>query len=734
MKKFARYLAKLLIATMVLLVVTLNVPLEGIVEAARQYLADHNVVDKVYLAVRDKNVVDNFRLGTKEAHANPGLRAKTVEYFLYQYDSSATNLTDDPATPYLSPGTVVNLPESTVTVISAYVDFKVQSGGLSTAMDAFTLRFGRVAGACGAPTMNTRASASGLTAPVADGSESKMIDLRADVTADFSGYTGGSDQCVKFDWNLSMDMGALDTTAEATFQGASAKLIITYTYDDTSATQLNTIYYPLEIATNQGTKAAQLAASTSADFTYTTTAPELTAAGNLKNQFFEVNMRAGNSATTTDASYNFCRFYSAACGTYTGLHYFEEALSRNAAGTRYLVDALSGFVYNDSGAALRVTNSASTVANFLGGTNIMTYSYLNSAATKTKTVKYSVGEVITAAGSGTKSALVGPTVILREGGIAVQKAWFRIETSSSAADSVQVTTKVGANVETTADANDLYAFAANTIEAGQANYINHIIPSADYAAINSGALSGVAVQMTADWTTGGGSVSAELYITYTYTDLTTGWTDTRAHFAGQQQVNGATTMTALPSANGINPAIPDTGGTVAIQSQWIHMQQVSSLATVVANQARGLELTTAASCTPAAENSTGETTALAYNLALYRTTGSILTNSDATTYTACYKSTTSSELSLFNGALYYTVSVSITPAASLAISVTAGAKITVLNSGDTSQYAHDPACTGAANCAAFAMAASGGTVTVTSIKITETGTTAANTNLANPTI
>ena len=53
------------------------------------------------------------------------------------------------------------------------------------------------------------------------------------------------------------------------------------------------------------------------------------------------------------------------------------------------------------------------------------------------------------------------------------------------------------------------------------------------------------------------------------------------------------------------------------------------------------------------------------------------------------------------------------------------------DSGAVDQYAHDTACTGAASCAAFTLAASGGTVNVTSIKITENGTVTANTELSD---
>ncbi len=67
----------------------------------------------------------------------------------------------------------------------------------------------------------------------------------------------------------------------------------------------------------------------------------------------------------------------------------------------------------------------------------------------------------------------------------------------------------------------------------------------------------------------------------------------------------------------------------------------------------------------------------------------------------------------------------------LTIGVTAGSKIANLNSGDTSKYANDIGCTGPSGCAAFTLSLSSGSETITSIKITETGTADANNNLAN---
>ena len=74
------------------------------------------------------------------------------------------------------------------------------------------------------------------------------------------------------------------------------------------------------------------------------------------------------------------------------------------------------------------------------------------------------------------------------------------------------------------------------------------------------------------------------------------------------------------------------------------------------------------------------------------------------------------------------------PSVSATISATAGSEISNLNSADTSKYINDPSCSSEGTCAAFKITATNGAATITSIKVTETGTVNANTTLTNPTL
>ncbi|XOB40392.1 MAG: IPT/TIG domain-containing protein [Candidatus Nealsonbacteria bacterium] len=72
-----------------------------------------------------------------------------------------------------------------------------------------------------------------------------------------------------------------------------------------------------------------------------------------------------------------------------------------------------------------------------------------------------------------------------------------------------------------------------------------------------------------------------------------------------------------------------------------------------------------------------------------------------------------------------------TPQTTLTIGVTSGPKVGNLDSGATSQYINDTGCNTSSTCAAFTLSISFGSETITSIKITETGTAAADTYLSN---
>ncbi|MDO8604626.1 MAG: fibronectin type III domain-containing protein [bacterium] len=92
--------------------------------------------------------------------------------------------------------------------------------------------------------------------------------------------------------------------------------------------------------------------------------------------------------------------------------------------------------------------------------------------------------------------------------------------------------------------------------------------------------------------------------------------------------------------------------------------------------------------------------------------------------------TGNSTATLLNSSIQARMTIALKPPLTLAIGATSGNKVASLNSGSTAQYANDVTCNSPASCSAFTLVSSAGE-TLTSTKITETGTTNATNNLSN---
>lgn len=582
-------------------------------------LSDSKIVDSLYLSSKLDKVVDNFRVQT--AKANPGTRVRTTEFFAGQY-ASATLANQNAIISFANQ--TFQLAETGADVIDAYVEVSAQIGAAVAATYAESfIYFDACVPAC-TPSLAAFTTTAGLGT---NSGESQTIRFRANVTseAEVAAYVGGAANRtfqVGYCFDTTAGGGCTGTTS-ANIQGANAKLVITYTYDDTSATQTNTVVYPIDSGTDIGSKIASQASCTMdtncPTFSYNAEIPEITT---QLSQFFYLQTSI-DAATTTD----WATISDIGTGANTATVYFEEALSTNGGWVNVMQSGVAGYANNTVQSLEFSTNGVSYV---MGGENYVTYTYSNASATKTRTVVYPVGEVQTV-GSVTKSALVGPTVFFPETGVVVKKAWFRVHTSAGGtgtAANLNITHKVGANAESSARA---YAFATDTMGVSDDGYFNYIIPSAEYAELQTATgSSGKAVQMTAQWATAYGAVSAELVITYTYTGESGGYMVTQNLFAGQQVVAPATTFTTATGA--INPAIPETTGTKTVRGA--SLLAIGKDGDLAVSGTIGSNLTT--STCSATATSTPLTDNEITRIRMWKDLTSVVTNNDATTYTACY--------------------------------------------------------------------------------------------------
>jgi hypothetical protein len=571
----------------------------------------------------------------------PTRRVRTVELFAGQYDGSATNLNQNQQQNF--PSQPFSLAETGVSVKDAYVEVQAQIGATTATTYASSFVYFDL---CTSPCTPAPAQFLATAGLGTNSAESQTVTLRAAVTseADLAAYTGAAaGRTLQVGYCFATGASCPGTTA-VNIQGANAKLVITYVYDTDSPTQTNTVLYPLESTTagDQGSKRAEQASCTINSncplLNYNVQAPEISS---QLSQWFSLQLSSEQTANSiTDHAIT-----PQVDGNANGpVHYFEQALARNGGWLNYLVDGLTGYASNAAQALEIGTDIPSTV---MGGEAYLTYTYANSAATKTRTVVYPAGEVCTT-GCTTKSALTGPTVFFAESGASIKKAWFRVHTSHGASttnETLSLTTKVGNNAET---AQAGYAFGAATQNVSEDGYFIHVIPASDYAELAAAtATSGKAAQMTAQWsaTAPGGAVSAELVITYTYTGEAGGYEATQSLFAGQQTAAAATSFSTATGA--IDPALPETIGTRTIRGASLLATAKDTSST--ANGTIGSNLTTT-TCTATA-TSTPNTDALITRIRLWKDLTSVVTTSDAQTYTACYAA---GQASIFGGVLVIT--------------------------------------------------------------------------------
>ncbi len=637
----------------------------------------------------------------RRVEASPGTRVRTVEFFGGQYESTTAA---DENTQNNFTAQTFSLAENSADIIDAYVEVSAQIGSITPTTYLSSYIYFDASDSTPSPAAYTTTASLGNTA-----SASQTILFRANVTSegDIAAYTGGGTS-KNFQIGYCFATGAsCSGTLTPNIQAANAKLVITYTYDDTSSTQTNTVIYPLESASETGSKTASQASCTidsnCPTFSYNATIPEISS--QLSQWFyfqggFDVPSTGGNVTTQSDIGGN-------PGGTNTtGVSFGID--NRNNGGWHNWSLSGVGDYANNSSQSIEVSTNA-TAITALGGENYVTYTYANNAATKTRTIILPVGELITSNGSTSKSALTGSTVYFPESGVDVKKAWFRVHASrnanSASAGSLAVTAKIGTRSET---ATTTYSIAADGVDVSDGGYLIHLIPSAEYGELEAAtASSGTSVQVAAQWTANaGGAVSAELVITYTYTSEAYGYLVTQNLFAGQQTASAATSYTT--STGAINPKIAETVGIRTIRGASLRMSAKNTGTT--ANEDLGANLTT--STCSASNTSTAQTGTRMTRVMLWKNVTGAVTTNDSTTYTACYSS---AEASIFTGILVVTYQWDDTPYVEIESSDTQPATVTV---GSSSNYMGTITAT------------SDGTLTsVNSIVITETGTIDANADL-----
>lgn len=578
----------------------------------------------------------------QEAKANPGTRARTVQILAGQYagdgaggQSSNTNQSFAEAS--------FKLPESSVAVKNAFVVVEMQLNGSADRGDAtgHLLSFDACANPCTADPWagsgRVEDNQGSTVLQYQDVTGAMYVRLLIDVTKEtqLAAYAG-SDSTMDFSVGYRVNNG----TTAATIDSAKAKLFVTYTYDDTSASITNTVIYPLESTTSgdQGTKrASQSSACTKGTncptFTYNMDVAEFTGSATRTAQWFEVGgFNDGNSSTDVTRNVNIE-------GTDTDSStFYLEAAQGNAQGnwSQAWWSGVSGFA----------ENTAQTLEHyFAGGTQYLiggevfeTYTASSSAATKTRTVSFPIGVVTNDILSTGVDYSATTTVYFAESGVSIKKAWLRIlETGDDAdgAHTVSVKTEVGTNAQSAAS---VYNQNPGGVMITQTSKIIHVIPSADYAELaaataSSGKDVGVAVQSNNAEIDG---VSAELMITYTYTGESSGYLTSLVSFAGQTATAGVDQSETF--SNTATSTLPETTGTKTMRAAALRASYAASDSDAAVPQSDSFTVdanlsTGTPTCSNAYESATDAADAY---MEFYKLVTSAMNTTDAQEYGVCY--------------------------------------------------------------------------------------------------
>ncbi len=502
--------------------------------------------------------------------------------------------------------------------------------------------------------------------------ESEDVRLLLDVSAEsqLAAYTGNG-----VEYQAQVGYHFKNSATKTSIASAKAVLILTYTYDIDSPNITNTVVYPLDSTdgSDRGSRVSNTGScnrdsgsgGTCPIFDYEMEIPEFPAyspaAHRLSQWFTMYDMNDSNGGTDLDPNINIQTF-----NVDSPSFHFESALG----GTQCTVPAMyfpnwasSGYTENSAQQLEYYVNAGTNWS--VGGEVYETYIASSSAAEKTRTASFPYGVINNGAVTTLTSANVNvyfPENGEATGTVKIKSAWVRIIPNHFDNDTMNTTvsTKVGNN----ATSSDLvYGYNAGTTAVKNSYNIINIIPQSDYAALeeaNAGNPVTVRVNTTynnADF----GGISAELMITYTYTEESNGYLTSIGLYGGQltaapaTSVNLSTAHSVLPEESGktiLAGALlasylnSDTGGDVGAGSVFL-MDANLSASTPACTNSFEVE--------PDDVNSYKE---------LYKNITSALNTTDDQSYTACYSHDTvlsATDAAKMNGILYYTYGWSNSP-------------------------------------------------------------------------
>ena len=481
-------------------------------------------------------------------------RVNSVQFLAGSYNATGTTgqLTDNN---YTLPVFDFSLAEEGASIKNAYIIFDVHYEAYFNDAGNYTynLAFDSCAEPCTPDAFNgvDRLLIDDNTLLAYNEGGSNFTRILMDVTSEvqLAAYSGnGADMAGQTGYRL--EKGHATTSIAM----AKAVMVITYTYENTSPSVTNTVVYPLEStqAGDQGTRSTSqsdecLLNYNCPKFAYNIVLPEYTSSpfATSASQWFETyNHNDNNRGDDIAVDVNI-----EGVDILSTTYYHEAGFNLNGQGNVPPVIFTNVVGYNrNASQILEYRASTSPTYNpiyyLLGGEVFETYTASNTASVKTKTVSFPLGPILN--GTSTAVAEKSIDVYFPENGssdnfVDIKKAWFRIKGNdrNRGIATSSVWTQVGDNA--TSSGISYYRSTARTSMNPMFN-IFHIIPGADYTEMETA--NGVTpVPVKLIWqnstSTRPYGISAELMITYTYSDSSNGYLTSLNLFGGQSYTSGS---------------------------------------------------------------------------------------------------------------------------------------------------------------------------------------------------
>ena len=486
-------------------------------------------------------------------------RIKTVEFnYGSWYGNNVPN-----GIAWSPPYIPIDLPESGITIKNAFLEFgcisidNVDTTGIDISFDQNT-------------TATNVRDVIGAGLYIQDSGEAYTIKARCDVTNVIAGAS----------WPGAFNFASKVVITGPPTNSHTLKLYITYEYDDTSTAQLKTVRFPLFSGTNTASYEAQQSLGINPSFTYNA---EL-ADGSLSDvvqAWFEITgyrQKTNGSVYTQIAG-------AAADSTMTltdgGLADSFEFFYLSSTGIP------SGFDINTN-STVQVFNTGFAV-NYLGGEVVVTYKFSKDAGTKTKTVKYFLGQGTLVSTAYTHFR----DIFLNETGITIKRLYARLISTldSATAGSANFGYSVGSSPSTERS----YSGQAT---AAQVSGFTIFLDIGQYA---SSWVNGSSVTVTTPANAALGGTGAELIVTYDYT-AEGKYTENYCVLAGQSiDEVAANTWTSGTTADGVfhlyfpDPETPVGRKDLRTQGAYIELNGMSSDGVITGDSNASQALNTTAS-------------------------------------------------------------------------------------------------------------------------------------------